>query len=107
MVMQRTRSNKNKGFRAVSTPVLKRSFTRRPSGSSTSARSKPSVRAPYAPPPEPTPGLLWSGVGVFLSGPLQLASCPAGTLDDDFTLLAHDYVLCTEQLAPLAFVGVT
>jgi hypothetical protein len=37
---------------------------------------------------------------------LQLASCPAETLDDDFTLLAHDDVLRVEHLAALALVGV-
>ena len=58
-------------------------------------------------PPEFTAGLLGAGAGVLLSGPSQLARCPAGTLDDNLTLLAHDDVLCAEQLAPLALVGVT
>ena len=35
------------------------------------------------------------GAGVLLSGTSQLARRPAGTLDDDFTLLTHDDVLCS------------
>ena len=43
-------------------------------------------------PPDSTAELL--GAGVLLSGVSQLARRPAGSLDDDFTLLAHDDVLC-------------
>src|SRR3712207_8931184 len=38
---------------------------------------------------------------------LGIASSTAWTLYDNFTLLAHDDVLCAEQLAPLAFVRIT
>ncbi len=58
-------------------------------------------------PPESTVGLLGGRAGVFLSGPLQLARRPAGTLDNNLTLLAHDDVHCAEQLAALTLVGVT
>jgi hypothetical protein len=37
----------------------------------------------------------------------QLTGSSAGTLDDDFTPLAHDNVLCTKQRAPLAIIGIT
>jgi hypothetical protein len=57
-------------------------------------------------PPESTAGLLRAGAGVFFSGPLQLARRPAGTLDKNLTLLAHEDVLCARQLAPLTLVGV-
>jgi hypothetical protein len=58
-------------------------------------------------PPESTAELLGAGAGVLLSGASQLARRAAGTLDDNFTLLTHDDVLCAKQLAPLAFIGVT
>jgi hypothetical protein len=35
-----------------------------------------------------------AGAGVLLSGASQLARRPAGTLDNNFTLLAHKDVLC-------------
>ena len=57
--------------------------------------------------PESTAGLLGAGAGLLLSGPLQLARRSAGTLDNNFSLLAHDDVLCAEQLAALTLVGVT
>ena len=45
-------------------------------------------------PPESTAELLGAGAGVLLSGASQLARRPAGTLDNNFTLLAHKDVLC-------------
>jgi hypothetical protein len=44
-------------------------------------------------PPESTAELL--GAGVLLSGTSQLARRPAGPLENNFTLLAHEDVLCT------------
>ena len=41
-----------------------------------------------------------------LIAPMRLASCCAGTFDDDFVSLAQDHVLRANQPAPLAFVGV-
>jgi hypothetical protein len=58
-------------------------------------------------PSESTAGLLGGGAGALLSGTSQLARRPAGTLDNNFTLLAHEDVLCAKQLAPLTLVGVT
>ena len=43
-------------------------------------------------PPDSTAELL--GAGVLLSGASQLARRPAGTLDNNFTLLANEDVLC-------------
>src|SRR5215217_2903531 len=48
-----------------------------------------------------------AALGSAHSGSPQLTSRTAGALDDNFTLLAHDDVLCAKQLAPVAFVGVT
>ena len=45
-------------------------------------------------PPESTAELLAAGAGVLLSSASQLARRPAGTLDNNFTLLAHYDVLC-------------
>ena len=44
-------------------------------------------------PPESTAEFL-GGRGVLLSGTSQLARRPAGPLDNNFTLLAHEDVLC-------------
>jgi hypothetical protein len=46
------------------------------------------------PPEYPRRNSSGTGAGVLLSGTSQLARRPAGTLDNNFTLLAHEYVLC-------------
>jgi hypothetical protein len=45
-------------------------------------------------PPESTAELLGAWTGVLLSSTSQLARRPAGTLDNEFTLFAHEDVFC-------------
>ena len=58
-------------------------------------------------PPESTAELLGGLGGCLALRASQLARRPAGTLDNEFTLLAYEDVFCARQLAPLSLVDVT